>query len=147
MALKDKYFTIHEAAKQFNVTRQTISRWIAGGKIPVEKVGRETLIKRKDLSEFYRKRLSEVAADSIVAMWLATAEDYCREKDYLRKGTKVEFVSGDRADIVRELTDEERAEVRERFRQILEGFLKDFYQKAGINKIAQESKQRGKKTK
>ena len=59
MSLKDKYCTISEAAKELGVTRQTIYRWIKGGKITVERIGRETLIERAKLnilqqSEFHR---------------------------------------------------------------------------------------------
>jgi len=49
MVLKDKYFTVSEAAKELGVTRQTISRWISTGKIPAEKIGREKLMLKKDV--------------------------------------------------------------------------------------------------
>jgi excisionase family DNA binding protein len=144
MALKDRYFSVSQAAKEIGVTRQAIHRWIASGKIPAEKVGRETLIAKKDLYKYYRWKLSETAADSIVSLWLGIAEDYCREKGYLTENTKVDFVSDDRSDIVRELSDKERAEIQERFRPILEGFLKDFDDKIGKYTV---KKREGKKTK
>ena len=40
MALKDKYLTISEAAKELGVTRQSISRWIKEGRVTAEKIGR-----------------------------------------------------------------------------------------------------------
>jgi len=58
MALKDRYFTISDAAKEVGVTRQTVSRWITEGKLLVEKIGRETLIEKKvihEYAEFQRK--------------------------------------------------------------------------------------------
>lgn len=129
MALKDTYFTILEAAKEFRVTRQTISRWIAEGKIPVEKVGRETLIKKKGLHQYHRKRLSEAAADSILALYLKTAEDYCREKGYITGPGHMEIGHADEHEKAKgtiELSPEQMDEVLSRFRPILEGFLKDF---------------------
>ena len=51
MALKDRYLTVAQAAKLVGTTRQTVYRWINEGKIPVEKIGRETLI---EAEEFYR---------------------------------------------------------------------------------------------
>jgi excisionase family DNA binding protein len=55
MALKDKYFTVSEAAKELGVTRQTISRWISTGKIPAEKIGREKLILKKDIQDAQKR--------------------------------------------------------------------------------------------
>ena len=129
MALKDNYLTISEAAKQLKVTRQTISRWIAKGYVPAEKIGRETLIKKKDLHQYHRRRLSEAAAESIVALYKATAEDYLREKGYIVGRGHVEIVGPDEDNIG--LSDEEKDEVLSRFRPILEGFLKDFAQNVG----------------
>jgi len=155
MAIKDRYWTISEAAKQFKVTRQTISRWIAEGKIPTEKVGREILIKKKDLSEFYRKRLYESAADSIIDLYLATAEEYCREKGYINENTPTAhaefFDENDKTGILYKLTNEDKTEVDNRVRPILMGFLKDL-RKSITKEIPQEiskkaSKQRRKTTK
>ncbi len=52
MAIKDEYFTISETAKELGVTRQTISRWVAKGKITTEKIGRERLIKKEDIEKY-----------------------------------------------------------------------------------------------
>jgi excisionase family DNA binding protein len=56
MALKDKYFTVSEAAKIAGVTRQTISRWIAEGHLIPEKVGRHVLIEKKDFGHYLRRQ-------------------------------------------------------------------------------------------
>ncbi len=55
--LKDDYYTVSEAAKRLNVSRQTISRWLASGKLDSEKVGRERLI--------YKKRIWEIELGAI----------------------------------------------------------------------------------
>lgn len=52
MALKDKYFTISQAAKEMGVTRQTITRWVKDGNLSTEEIGRETLIKRTELNKY-----------------------------------------------------------------------------------------------
>lgn len=57
MALKDKYLTISEVAKELNVTRQTVSRWIREGKIEAEQVGREKLIDKKTIKRYVQKRV------------------------------------------------------------------------------------------
>lgn len=62
MALKDKYLTISEFAKELGVTRQTVSRWIKGHKLSAEKIGREVLIKKRELSRFPRHKLSVMFA-------------------------------------------------------------------------------------
>jgi excisionase family DNA binding protein len=70
MALKDKYFTISEAATMAGVTRQTISRWVATGQIRAEKVGRNTLIPRRALLRYTREKpmgeLREIVSKEIV---------------------------------------------------------------------------------
>ena len=52
MEFKDKYLTISQAAKELNVTRQTIHRWLVRGGIQTERVGRETLISKKELRRY-----------------------------------------------------------------------------------------------
>ncbi len=49
MTLKDSYLTITQAAKKMGVSRQTISNWLAEGKITAESIGREKLIPRDQL--------------------------------------------------------------------------------------------------
>ncbi len=49
MEIKDKYFTISEAAKFLQVTRQTVSRYIKQGWIHAEKIGRERVIAKQEL--------------------------------------------------------------------------------------------------
>ena len=55
MALKDRYLTISEAAKELAVSRQTIYRWIADNKISAEKIGGLVLINKKAIQEYKRK--------------------------------------------------------------------------------------------
>lgn len=66
MALKDKYLTISEASKELTVTRQTISRWIKDGKLPAEKIGRETLIEKQDLDIIRKAKVAETFDDAIL---------------------------------------------------------------------------------
>ena len=80
MALKDNYFTVSEAAKEIGVTRQTISRWVREGKVPAEKIGRETLIDKTKFDEYLRRSIGPRIADTIVDM----AKLYVREAyDYV----------------------------------------------------------------
>lgn len=125
MAIKDRYFTISESAKALGVTRQTISRWIKEGKIPSEKVGRETLIKKKDLLKYHSSKLTKAAADSIMAMYTATVGDVFREKGRMRPGFHVEFPSDEDDDVIH-LSSEEEAEVNRRMKPILAEILKEY---------------------
>lgn len=52
--LKSKYFTITEASKKLGVSRQTISRWIADGKLTTEAIGREKLIDKAQINRIRR---------------------------------------------------------------------------------------------
>jgi len=61
MALKDVYYTISEAAKELNVSRQTLYRWIADNKIQVEKIGGVTLIEKPKVVEYGVKKFYESA--------------------------------------------------------------------------------------
>lgn len=141
MALKDKYFTISEAAKELRVTRQTISRWITQGKIPAEKVGRETLIKKKDLHEYQRRRLSYEAAGQIINLLNVELNDYCREKGYISTDEVVkwdapelgygEFLAQkpDGTHRIFKLSEEEWDEMAASyFKPKLKAFLRDFAQ-------------------
>lgn len=89
MALKDSYFTISEAAKQLNVTRQTVSRWIASGVISGERIGRETLIDRYELEQF---DMGRKVAEQIVTHMVSFIE----EKYGYGKEDTIEFVHFDR---------------------------------------------------
>jgi excisionase family DNA binding protein len=94
MALKDKYCTISEAAEEVGVTRQTVSRWIKDGKLPVEKIGRETLIEKKVIhkyAEFQRKLpfIKWAAKEAMIALrkkYGYTGEDKMRIKDFETEG-------------------------------------------------------------
>ena len=59
MALKDKYFTVSEAAKELGVSRQTMYRLLTDAKIPTEKVGGVKLVTKKTIRKYKRKRESE----------------------------------------------------------------------------------------
>jgi len=50
--VKDDYITVSQAAEHLGVSRQTISRWIADGKFPAEKMGRQKLIATKHIDSF-----------------------------------------------------------------------------------------------
>ena len=59
MAIKDSYFTITQAAKEMNISRQTMSNWISEGKIQAETIGREKLINKEQLYA-YGKQYSQI---------------------------------------------------------------------------------------
>jgi excisionase family DNA binding protein len=71
MALKDEYFTVAQAAKKLGVTRQTVYRWIAEGKIPTEIIGREVLIKKDEVERYGQftnpiiKKFYEIVIDEV----------------------------------------------------------------------------------
>ena len=52
--LSDEYVTEAEAVRILGVSQPTVWRWIKQGSLPAERVGRATLIRRKDL-ELVRK--------------------------------------------------------------------------------------------
>jgi excisionase family DNA binding protein len=128
MALKDSYFTVAQAAKELGVTRKTISRWLADGKLSAEKVGREKLIKRHDLNEFRYGKLTIAAAERIYDLYKATIEDYLREKGRFPEGRVLELVSLDENPNAIELPDEDKAEIRSRLMPILMDILKNLDQ-------------------
>ena len=70
MALKDKYTTISEAAKEMGVTRQTISRWIKEGKLDGEKIGREILIEKEKLAIIRRGRIAETFDGAMIMAFI-----------------------------------------------------------------------------
>ena len=57
--LKDMYYTIAEAAKEFSVSRQTIYRWVEDNKIPMEKIGGIILVEKKAIQEYATKKMYE----------------------------------------------------------------------------------------
>lgn len=71
MALKDEYFTVTQAAGKLGVTRQTVYRWIAEGKLPTERIGREVLIKRDEVKRYGQfadptvKKFYEIIVDEV----------------------------------------------------------------------------------
>jgi excisionase family DNA binding protein len=62
MALKDRYSTISEVAKELEVSRQTVYRWVADHQIPAEKVGGVTLIKKTDVKRYIDRQETETGA-------------------------------------------------------------------------------------
>ena len=52
--IADEYATAAEAAAILGVERQTIARWVKDGKLAGEKVGREVLIPRTQLTQTYK---------------------------------------------------------------------------------------------
>lgn len=88
MALKDTYYTVSEAVKKFGITRQTIYRWIASGELSAEKVGRETLIKKREISRYIDERQLTRIADGIIKGVI----ERVREKYNYTDEDKLEFI-------------------------------------------------------
>ena len=123
MALKDKYLTIAQAAKELGVTRQTISRWIKKGHVPAEKVGRVVLISKDSLNKYQQFKLSEEAAEYIVKMYENYLTEYFRKKGKISGNIRIEL-GGDE-----QLTEEEKVEVNKYLLPLFEDFLKGFTKK------------------
>lgn len=92
MALKDRYFSISQAADKLGVTRQSVHRWVTTGEISSEKVGRETLIKKTEIKRYMDERRMRRTANRIM---LGIA-DHIRAKYKYTNSDKVEFLSFDR---------------------------------------------------
>jgi len=97
MTIKDRYWTISEAAEKLKVTRQTISRWITQGKIPTEKVGREILIEKKALAQQGSRRILDVSQE--IANKMILAGNFSGEI-FFNKGDKIEKVKSRRNEMV-----------------------------------------------
>jgi excisionase family DNA binding protein len=70
MALKDSYVTVSQAAKEMGVSRQTISNWLAEGKLSAEAIGREKLIPREQLVSVGREYWSSIISFSLyTGLW------------------------------------------------------------------------------
>ena len=87
MALKDEYLTISQAAEDLGVTRQTISRWVAKGEIPAERIGRETLIHKDDL-QIIESRQDEDIRNKIVKRLISEV----RKKFHYTREDKIEEI-------------------------------------------------------
>ena len=112
MAIKDLYYTISEAAKELNVSRQTIYRWIADDKIPTEKIGGVILVEKGAINKHAAKRFMEsmsqlfdgLAFDALRQELGYTDEDIIEraknERDYLvflvtrKNGTREKVLVG-----------------------------------------------------
>lgn len=91
MELKDKYYTISEAAQELGVTRQTISRWISEGRLVAETIGREKLIDKEQLDEFADIRISMLLARYVDRKLIAHIKkqyNYTKEDAIERFGAK-----------------------------------------------------------
>ncbi len=49
-----KFYTIPEAAEAFNVTPQTVRKWIKEGKLKSKRIGRPILITERNLKDFLK---------------------------------------------------------------------------------------------
>lgn len=90
MALKDKYFTISEAAKELGITRQTVSRWIKDGKLRAETIGREKLIEKEQLSDIHILDNRGIFGKMINAKFI----DFLKER-YYSEGDEIKVVGDD----------------------------------------------------
>ncbi len=89
MSLKDSYFTVSEVAKELGVTRQTISRWIADGKLVAETIGREKLIDKKQVGQ--AKRLNVARLTKVIATLIGDII----KREYYSEADKIEAVGDD----------------------------------------------------
>jgi len=81
MGLKNVYFTISQAAGQLGVTRQTVSRWIAEGRFPADKVGREVLINRNEVLNWESQRLAGLVREHVIRkLWNFLVGDWSVEE-------------------------------------------------------------------
>jgi excisionase family DNA binding protein len=139
MALKDKYYTISQAAKHVGVTRQTISRWIKEGRLHGERIGRETLI---DKEEVNKHRFSWIASGHILRFIYDMRTDYCRKRFGLSDDERLEKIvtrKGKHYMIINKKGEKERSmelpipmeqyrkEFREHVRPVLASYLREFY--------------------
>ena len=99
MAIKDKYLTISDAAKELGVTRQTISRWIRSGNVSAEKVGREMLIEKDELGRLYDEKMFEQFSEAM-SRWIRGAIlDYLQEKHYVAEDSVLVVIGQSRKHI------------------------------------------------
>lgn len=95
MPLKDIYYTISEAAKELNVSRQTIYRWITDNKIEVEKIGGVTLIEKPKVTEYAGKRFQEFALESMDNMFISRIKEeygYSQGDEVVRTETEDDYL-------------------------------------------------------
>ena len=77
MALKDMYFSISEAAKEFKVSRQTIYRWIEDKKILTEKVGGVILIDKAAIRKYATRKSFQSFAHGMDIYLVETLRKQC----------------------------------------------------------------------
>lgn len=137
MALKDHYLTISQTAELMRVTRQTVSRWVANGQVPTEKVGRETLIDKAALLQYRQASLAENVASQIVQIILQAYREYIVEKGYVTNGCIMEGIKAGKKHIgvkiiesggcrTINLSAEENDEVRSHYETRVKGYLANF---------------------
>ncbi len=150
MALKDEYLTVSQVAKEFGVTRQTVSRWIANGYVDVERIGRVALIPKRDVVVYRNWRLREAASDSMIALYEATVSDILKDSGRLEPGEHVRIVDGnsvEAGDVTIRLSEDDKTVIDKHMRPILEDILGELYtrMKSVIPKKKKPAKQRRKK--
>jgi len=74
--LTEFYYDVPQAAKEIDVTRQTIYRWINAGKLPIVRVGKEILIGKETLYGLEDARLVDLIRKNIVRKLRHVAEQY-----------------------------------------------------------------------
>lgn len=67
----DKFLTTSEVAQQLRVTRKSVTRWIADGKLRAIRAGRDYRIRESDLNQFIRQSTQESKAKKVEGLALA----------------------------------------------------------------------------
>ena len=96
MGIKDIYLTISETAKELNVSKQTIYRWLAENKFPSEKIGGVVLIDKKSVLEYKTqqrdKSFFEVMAANIEG-FLRKEYKYGKEDEFIDSGVEDDYLT------------------------------------------------------
>ena len=83
--LKDRYFTVSQAAAELKVSRQTVSHWIKEGKLTAERIGREALIEKVEVERVG----DEMNREMLMAQFVRTIRRRC----YYTKDDKIEEIA------------------------------------------------------
>ena len=59
MQIADYFLTISQTAELLNTTRQTVSRWVKGGKLNSQRIGREGLISKREVECLFKERIKQ----------------------------------------------------------------------------------------
>lgn len=103
MAIKDMYYTISEAAKELDTSRQTIYRWIANGKIPTEKIGGVVLVEKTIVDKYAEDRFMK----STMGMFDRIAFDALRQQLGYTDKDRIERVDNEEERLVFLVTHED----------------------------------------